>query len=277
MFLSPQWRRTIEQRVNIGSTVDRIPLIDFPQYPIVLPPLEYQHRAVRVLGAIDDLIEDNRRRIEILEEMTRLLYREWFVRFRFPGHEDVELVDSDFGLIPKGWRVCRLGEILELRYGKALKASDRRGGPVAVYGSGGHVGWHDEALVTGPGIVVGRKGNVGSVYWTERDFFPIDTTYYVTSDLPLRFLDQFLRTLHFVDSHAAVPGLSRGQAYGLAAVEPHAHLLSQYEAAVRPTYVLRQVLSDQANVLRQARELLLPRLISGELDVSALDFGPVSV
>lgn len=192
------------------------------------------------------------------------------MHFRYSGHADVELVDSDLGPIPRGWTVRRLSEVLELSYGKALKASDRMGGPVAVYGSGGQVGWHDRPLVSGPGIVVGRKGNVGSVYWAERDFFPIDTTYYVESDLPFRFLDQLLRTLHFVDSHAAVPGLSREQAYGLVVVEPDRHLQSQYETFVRPMYSLRQVLSDQSDVLRRSRDLLLPRLVSGELDVSEL-------
>lgn len=144
---------------------------------------------------------------------------------------------------------------------------------MGVYGSGGHVGWHDEALVTGPGIVVGRKGNVGSVYWSDGDFFPIDTTYYVKSDLPLRFLDQLLRTLKYVDSHAAVPGLSRDQAYGLIVAEPTGDLLSRYETAVRPMYDLRRNLSNQTAVLREARDLLLPRLVSGELDVSDLGLG----
>ena len=64
-----------------------------------------------MLGAFDDLIENNRRRIEILEEMARLIYREWFVHFRFPGHEDVELVDSDLGPIPEGWEVATLADV----------------------------------------------------------------------------------------------------------------------------------------------------------------------
>ena len=245
-------------------------LVDAPSYDL-------QARIGQAIREIDGLRENNRRRIEILDEVARLLYREWFVHFRYPGHQNVELADSDLGPIPRGWRARRLGDILNLAYGKALKASDRRGGPVAVYGSGGHVGWHDEALVTGPGIVVGRKGNVGSVYWSECDFFPIDTTYYVESALPLRFLDQLLRTLRFVDSHAAVPGLSREQAYGLVVTEPAHHLLSQYETAVQPIYRLRQALADQADVLRKARDLLLPRLVTGELDVSALDLDLAAV
>ncbi len=238
-----------------------------------VPDIECQRRIARALDDVDNLVENNRRRIEVLEEMARLLYREWFVYFRFPGHEDVGLVASDLGPIPEGWEACRLGDVLELAYGKALRADERMGGPVGVYGSGGHVGWHDKVLVAGPGIVVGRKGNVGSVYWSDHDFFPIDTTFYVKSDLPLRFLDQLLRTEEFIDSHAAVPGLSRDQAYGLIVAKPEERLLFKYESVVQPIYSLRRNLTEQNEVLKKARDLLLPRLVSGELDVSELDLG----
>ncbi len=261
----------------VGATMSNLSAGVVRQLPVRYPPTAVQDAIVYVLDSVETLIENNRRRIEILEEMARLLYREWFVHFRFPGHEDVELIDSDLGPIPGGWKSRRLGELLELSYGKALRADDRRGGPVAVYGSGGQVGWHDRALVAGPGIVVGRKGNVGSVYWSDRDFFPIDTTYYVESALPLRFLDQLLQTLRFVNSHAAVPGLSRNQAYGLVVAEPDSYLMSLYDAAVGPMYSLRRVLSDQIATLGMARDLLLPRLVSGELDVSELDLDLVAV
>ena len=82
------------------------------------------------------------------------------------------LVDSELGEIPEGWEVKALGELIELAYGKALKAGDRKGGTIAVYGSNGQVGWHDEKLVAGPGIVIGRKGNPGVVTWSHTDFFP---------------------------------------------------------------------------------------------------------
>ena len=253
-----------------GAAQPKLSQASLKRLPVTAPPYAVQARIGEAVRVVDGLIRNNWQRIEILEEMARLLYREWFVNFRFPGHEDIELVDSDLGPIPEGWSACRLGELLELSYGKALRSDDRRGGSNAVYGSGGQVGWHDKALVSGPGIVVGRKGNVGSVYWSDRDFFPIDTTYYVESALPLRFLDQLLRTLKFIDSHAAVPGLSRDQAYGLVVAKPTSDLMSRYETAVRPMYSLRRVLSDQATILREARDLVLPRLVSGELEVSEL-------
>ena len=84
-----------------------------------------------------------------------------------------------------------LGDFVELAYGKVLKADNRRGGMIPVYGSNRQAGWHDEKLVSGPGIAVGWKGNPGIVIWVHSDFFPIDTTFYVLpkgSDLELHFL-----------------------------------------------------------------------------------------
>jgi type I restriction enzyme, S subunit len=111
-FFSDEWRQTIANNTLIGSTVDRIPLTNFPEFPIRLPPLPTQRKIAGILSAYDDLIENNTRRIAILEEMAQRLYQEWFVHFRYPGHEDVPLVDSELGPIPEGWEVKRLGEVI---------------------------------------------------------------------------------------------------------------------------------------------------------------------
>ena len=133
--------------------------------------LQRQQAIATTLSTYDDLIENNRRRIQLLEQAARLFYKEWFVHLRFPGHEHVKIKDG----VPEGWEKKPLGDIAPLKYGKALKKDDRMPGPYPVYGSSGVVGTHNKALVTGPAIVVGRKGNVGSVYWSEEDFHPIDT------------------------------------------------------------------------------------------------------
>src|SRR5438046_4266282 len=147
--------------------------------PVPLPPLPTQRHIASILSAYDDLIENNTRRIKILEEMAQMIYREWFVNFRFPGHENVRMVDSELGPIPEGWDATTVGNVLTLEYGKALKEPDRHGGPIPVYGSSGVVGHHSERLTSGPGIIVGRKGNVGSVFLCQSDFWVIDPAYYV--------------------------------------------------------------------------------------------------
>jgi len=159
--------------------------------------LDYQREVAQGLFAYDDLIDNNRRRIKLLEDSVRLLFDEWFVRLRFPGHALGTAVDH----VPSGWAREPLGASVVLRYGKALKAEDRAAdGEVPVYGSSGVVGTHDKAMVPGPAIIVGRKGNVGSVFWCARNFWPIDTVYFVdvqTSDL---YLYYSLKSMHFIST-----------------------------------------------------------------------------
>lgn len=99
-FYSTAWRSVIQEHTVTGATVDRIPLVSFPDFLVELPDLPTQHRIASILSAYDDLIENNRRQIKLLEEAAQRLYREWFVELRFPGHESVKVVDG----VPEGWK-----------------------------------------------------------------------------------------------------------------------------------------------------------------------------
>jgi len=260
--------------MSTGSTVPHLNMSDIRALTISdVPSLNTQRRIAMVLSAFDELIEINERRIELREDLARSLYREWFVRFRFPGHGEVEFVDSELGPIPHGWEVQRLGEIAQLSYGRSLPASKRHPGPFAVVGSAGIVGEHDKALVAGPGIVLGRKGNVGSVWWLNEDFFPIDTTYYVTSDQPPGFLYWQLSDLHFDNSHAAVPGLSRDHANSLLVICPDQATVRRFGEHHTRVFNAIAVLRAQSEALTATRDLLLPRLVTGRLDISDIDLG----
>jgi len=263
----------IDHATNI-STGTRMPRANWKvlcESEWFFPPLSTQRKIAAILSAYDDLIESNLRRIKILEEMAQALYREWFVHFRFPSHEKVRFVDSPLGKIPEGWKVVKLVEILELNYGKGLPKRDRREGSIPVYGSSGLVGYHDKSIVKGPGIIVGRKGNVGSVFWSDSDFYPIDTVYHVSSILPLRFLFYDLQTKNFINTDAAVPGLNRQQAYSLETILPPAGLLDNFCTISEGFEKHASILHKKNEILSRIRDLLLPKLISGELDVSELD------
>ena len=104
----------------IGSTFSNLTKDAIRNFPIPYP--EYRHKITSILSAYDDLIENNTRRIEILEEMAGAIYREWFVEFHFPGHEGVEMVKSELGLIPQGWEVKQLGEICHVIMGLSPKS-----------------------------------------------------------------------------------------------------------------------------------------------------------
>ncbi|MHB1101025.1 MAG: restriction endonuclease subunit S, partial [Burkholderiales bacterium] len=110
LFTSPLGRAIVAS-IATRTAVSGIRGSDLMQVGLPLPPLPTQRRIASILSAYDDLIENNQRRIRILEEMARSLYREWFIHFRYPGHESVPLVDSSLGPIPQGWEVKKLGEI----------------------------------------------------------------------------------------------------------------------------------------------------------------------
>lgn len=119
-----------------------------------------------------------------------------------------------------------LGDVLALEYGSALPEKARNGGEVPVVGSNGVIGYHDEALIPGPAVVIGRKGSVGQVNWVDRACYPIDTTYYVSllnpRQITLRYLYRLLEAMPLKDltDPGAVPGLNRNAVYGLAVVLP---------------------------------------------------------
>lgn len=273
-FLAYQMRhahRVGQMLAASGTNITNLNQPTLRSVPVLLPTMSEQKSVVSVLAAIDDLIENNRRRVEVLEGMTRAIYREWFVHFRYPGHEDVPFVDPPLSPIPDGWALLSIGDVLKLRYGKALKKHNRRGGPVAVVSSAGVVGWHDEALVQGPTIVVGRKGNVGSVTWVDGDCWPIDTAYFVESGLPLRYVVEQLRATEFLNTHAAVPGLSRDQAYSRPFLRPTSRLMENFDAVADALADEASTLTAASQRLADVRDLLLPRLVTGKIDISNVD------
>lgn len=232
-----------------------------------IPPLPIQRKIAAILSAYDDLIENNTRRIALLEKMAEEVYREWFVRLRFPGHENVAVKNG----VPEGWEVKRLDQIVELVYGKALKDEDRIEGKYPVLGSSGVVGTHTDFLTEGPGIVIGRKGNVGSVHWVEENFYVIDTAYYVKSELSLFYLYSLMQSLNFINNDSAVPGLSRSQAYSIQIIEPELSVIQSFDRFASVIFENKKILNSAVKELKSTRDSLLSRLLSGKLDVENLE------
>ncbi len=249
--------------MGFGATVEHIKVGDAENLLIPFPPIDVQRRIGSTLSAYDDLIENNRRRMALLEESARLLYREWFVRLRFPGHEHTRIADG----VPEGWERKTLGECITLNYGKALKAEIRVDGEYPVYGSSGIVGTHEKPLVKGPAIILGRKGNVGSVYWSSKSFYPIDTVYFVEAESSSLYLYYALKHMHFISTDVAVPGLNRDFAYSRPLLLPTATMLRAFLETVTPTHAQLDKLDEMNQKLRAARDLLLPRLMSGKIAV----------
>jgi type I restriction enzyme S subunit len=230
---------------------------------IKIPDVTTQQKIADILSKYDDLIENNRRRIELLERSARLLYKEWFVRLRFPGHEHTPIIDG----IPEGWEKKTLGDVGFLNYGKTLKQENRISGNYPVFGSSGIIGTHNRFLVKGLGIIIGRKGNIGSVYYANDDYYPIDTAYYINASSTSFYLYHALVNTSFINTDAAVPGLNRDVAHKTRLLMPDSTLKTLFEKFATPIYKQIFLLKKQNQKLKQARDIILPKLMNGEIEV----------
>ncbi len=286
-YMGPEFQNILRKHTIPGSTVDRIPLTEFPRFPIRIPPLPQQRAIATILGALDDKIELNRRMNETLEAMARAIFTSWFVDFdpvrakmegRQPFGMDADtaalfpesLAPSSIGEIPGDWKVSPIGKIVEFAYGKALKADVRRHGTIPVYGSNGQVGWHDEALAKGSGIVIGRKGNAGTVTWVPSDFFPIDTTFYIVPTATIQSMYYLFYALSILElaslgADSAVPGLNRNIAYMTEMLAPPMTIIGAFEEIVAPLLAHVRVNVEEIRTLSALRDVLLPKLLSGEI------------
>jgi type I restriction enzyme, S subunit len=242
-----------------GSAAPIINKRQFERFRVHLPPLSEQDRVAAILGALDDKIAANERTARVALDLAGALFEQ-----ALP-----EQALSEHALAAGSARTCRLADIADLRYGKPLPAACRRPGEVPVFGSAGVTGSHDEALVPGPGIIVGRKGTAGAVHWSQRDFFPIDTVFYVVPKAGLQaphevlFLALRRAGLTAMRSDSAVPGLSRAGALTAPIQLPGPAATRHLQHHVRPLFELREALATQSARLASLRDALLPRLVLG--------------
>jgi len=260
--------------VITGSAQPQITITNLSSKLLPAPSLVTQRRIASILAAYDDLIENNTRRIAILEQMARRIYEEWFVRFRFPGHEGVRMVESELGLVPEGWTAVRLDRVLVLQRGFDLPKQDRTDGLFPIISATGASATHHEYRVKGPGVVTGRSGSLGAVMYVEGDFWPLNTTLWVKEFVVGSALYAFfvLKSIGLAgfNSGAAVPTLNRNDVHGLPVLRPTLDVLARFDNLVGPVVKLKRRLELKNANLRTTRDLLLPKLVSGELDVSAM-------
>lgn len=249
----------------IGSSQAALTIDILKKYKFILPSINVQQTIISILSSYDELIEKNNKRIKILEQMAENLYKEWFVRFRFPGYEQAEFENG----IPKGWKACKLREIIRIRYGKDHK--DLEDGTIPVFGSGGVMRYGNRALYSGETVMIPRKGSLHNVTYYKGDLWTVDTMFYTEFKVPtcasyLYFtLSQF--DLESLNKGASIPSLSTDILYNLKIVLPPQWLLTQFQQMIDVLNAQTEKLTQQNYNLTKQRDMLLPRLMSGKLEV----------
>jgi type I restriction enzyme S subunit len=297
LFRSPLGRALMSS-IATQTAVSGITGSNLVQLRVPHPPLPIQRKIAAILSAYDDLIENNTRRIEILEEMARSIYREWFVKFRFPGHEQVQTVDSELGLIPEGWKLKKLDELGSIGRGKS---KHRPRNDPSLYGGDYpfvQTGEVKEALlyITHYSQTYNEKGLAQSKLWEPKTLLlTIAANIAETAILkiPACFPDSIVGfvadseqvTPEFIkfridDIKEKMQSFSRGTAqdnlsldkiklfYFLVPDKDYIIIFDNYTAPLFSQ--VHNLLLKNAN-LRQTRDLLLPQLISGEINIENLD------
>jgi type I restriction enzyme S subunit len=258
------------QQVSQGAAQDNLSLEKLLSFKLTVPPKREQTTIADTLTAYDDLMENNRRRMALLEESARLLYREWFVHLRYPERmkdEGGRMKDS----VPQGWERVPLGEVMTLQRGHDLPSQDRVEGDIPIVSSSGITGFHDKKKADAPGVVTGRYGTLGQVYYIDRDYWPLNTALYVTDfkgNPPLYILHLLKHALESIQSDkAAIPGLNRNVVHRMNVLRPPEALRAAFGDFAADVYRQISILAQQTQKLRTARDLLLPRLMSGDIEV----------
>jgi len=276
-FCLPQIRGKIISIAGGGAQ----PIFNFTTlkgFDIELPSLFLQQKIASILSVYDDLIENNTRRIQVLEEMAQRIYREWFVKFRYPGHENQKLVEPDLGMIPEEWEVKELGEKINFIRGKNITKREIIPGHIPVVAAGINPAYyHNKSNVDAPVVTISASGaNAGFVRLYSEDIWASDCSY--ISKESVEFIYYYYTQL--IDRQIEITALQRGSAQPhvypkdlvrMLIVDPPVVLLLKFEELAIPIFEEIGNLKLKNINLQKTRDLLLPKLISGKLDVSELD------
>ena len=259
-----------------GSTFGELTGTTLKEVLIPYPPPEEQSRIATVLSWFDDLIENKKRQNEILEKVAMAIFKSWFVDFE-PFKDEEFVYSEELGKeIPKGWEVKPIGEVVDILYGKGLPESKRKNGSFPVVGSSGIVGYHAQFLATPPSIVIGRKGNAGSVYLMLEPFYPIDTVFYTGKTTPAKtfYIYHYLKLTPLAEigmTDTAVPGININNLKAVKIPIPPQPILQHFHSLVEPLFQKIILNQKQIMVLRKIRDALLPKLVFGKLRVEVVE------
>ena len=265
-LLAPKQQHDLKSSAN-GATVGHINMPRIRGLKVDLPVLNIQRKIAEILSAYDNLIDNYRRQIKLLEEAAQRLYKEWFVDLRFPGHEHTKIVDG----VPEGWEKTDINSIMTFHRGYDLTRSNMQYGKYPVVGSTSVIGYHNKYKIHGPGIVTGRSGSLGKYQLIWEDFWPHNTSLYISDMKGHHFLYLYgiLQTVDFsvLNNGGAIPTLNRNTLSAIRVFKAPKPLQEQYVGIVEPYYNIIRDVEKEITILTESRDRLLPKLMSGEIKV----------
>lgn len=264
-FLLARARGEFDQYFSGTTTIKHMPGDKLVKIRLDLPELSTQKRIGEILSAYDALIETNQRQIKLLEEAAQRLYKEWFVDLRYPGHENVPVVDG----VPEGWQKKKVTNLLQIKYGKDHKTLED--GDIPVYGSGGVMRKVKPILYSGESVLIPRKGSLNNIIFADGDFWTIDTMFYSVPQMEniAKYCYLFLSRLDMYSFNigAAVPSMTVNILDGIDILLPDKETLLRFEQMVSNLFNQMKLLRKQNEYAGEARDRLLPKLMSGEIAV----------
>jgi len=249
-----------------GSTVTGIKQSELRKVEIYAPDYETQVEIASILSSLDDKIELNLQMNHTLEAMAQAIFKEWFVNFNFPGF-DGELVDG----LPKGWKLGTIKDVCEIKYGKDHKHLED--GEIPVYGSGGIMRYADQAIYNNHSILIPRKGTLSNLFYVSTPFWSVDTMFYtiIKSQFLQKYLFYLLKSLNLASRNvgSAVPSLTTEVLNKIEIVIPDNKTLKAFELLVSSFYSKLDENNNQIKSLTQIRDSLLPKLMTGKIEIKA--------
>lgn len=254
----------------IGSSQPALTIDILKKYRILLPSIVVQHRIASILSTYDSLIENNTKRIRLLEKMAENLYKEWFVRFRFPGHENEKMVNG----LPNGWKKGALSDVCEFKRGKNITSSEMKDGTIPVISAGiTPSGFHSHANVYGISVTMSSSGaNAGYIAVHYSDIWAADCSYIEEASTPcIYYVYELLNNIRSIINNfqrgAAQPHVYPKDINRIKMIIPSEDIRKKANEKIGVIHRQIDNLQRQNSLLARQRDLLLPRLMSGKLEV----------
>lgn len=260
--------QSVLKSIVVGSAIPTLSQKNLANLIINVPKeVAYQHRIASILSSLDRKIELNNKINADLEEMAQAIFKNWFVDFE--PFKDGKFVDSELGMIPEGWKVGCLGDLITIKYGKDHKKLED--GTFPVYGSGGLMRFVNSWLYNGESVLIPRKGTLDNIMYVCEKFWTVDTMFFSAPkmDYVMKYVYNYIKRFDFskMNEGTSVPSNTAARLNKMQILIPTHEVLEMYDETLCPIYNKRKMNDKESRTLSLLRDTLLPRFMSGELEV----------